>query len=136
MYELLDAGIVQRNVDAQIGVSAQLVCLPKERGVEDVSDDDEAPDWCPLIDHTTPADDPSPPSVPDPSGGVTPEPAPAPTPVPQPSGGSAQQFRVCTFGVAKLSMAWKGRNAGANDIHAAWLPTKGAAHRRRLTTMR
>ena len=43
------------------------------------------------------------------SGGVTP----------------AQQFRVCTFGVAKLCMAWRGRNTHANDLHAAWFPTKG-----------
>ena len=77
--------------------------------------------------HYEPSDDPSPPKEPEASGGVTPEPAPTPAPVPHPSGGvtPAQQFRVCTFGVAKLCMAWRGRNTHANDLHAAWFPTKG-----------
>ena len=114
---------MQRNVGANIGVQADLVELPREQVQEIGSEDElEVPDWSCADEEKTPSDVPSPPNEPEASGGVTLE-----APVPQPSGGvtPAQQFRVCTFGVAKLCMAWRGRNTHANDLHAAWFPTKG-----------
>ena len=155
MYELLEQGIVQRNVDKQIGVSTSLI----ELTAGGVTPEDPSPpgtpksdvDWSPSPERRPVIKDVPPNKAPEPasgsggasssagaagSGGASSSagaagssPAAASGGVTPKAAGSGdapmKQFRIATWGVQKLSHAFDGKNNAANDMLDAWEPTRG-----------
>jgi hypothetical protein len=129
MYDLLQQGVVQRNENTTIGVKAYLIELPEIVVEEEEMD---LADWSadPSVASEDEADDKE-----DEVGGVT---LPKPPPMDEPPNDRQEvrpvvatpqknRFRISTFGVQKLAMVERWHNAGANEMHQAWLPTQGGA---------
>ena len=123
MYELLQRGQVQRNIDKTIGCEATLIQHDEKEPYSE--NEDDAPDWGDVPHDTRQGldgadDEENVQEVPEASpvvksnilGGVTPR---------------RFEFRISTFGLEKLAQIRRWNNKAANAIREAWLPSKGRA---------
>lgn len=121
MYDLLQQGVVQRNVNHTIGVKAVLLELPE---IVEESEEVDLADWS--QDPSTASEDEADEKE-DEAGGVTLHEDDHHEKKPLVAIAQKNQFRISTFGCQKLAMVERWHNTGANEMHEAWLPTKGRA---------
>ena len=120
MYELLEAGVVQRNVGKVIGCKTTLFKFKDEPSSnKEDEEEEESPNW-----------GGSPPPSPRSSvlsGGVTPKSDEEEEEPPAGGVTPTLKFKIATFGLEKLAHLSKWKNLAANELYAAWFPSKGKA---------